>query len=311
MSGEALALAYLSLAKGITYLGFFGLVGAVAVQLVVVPVARDRGTIAPHLLPLIARRLRQVAVTSVVVLVCAAIARVYAQTYSVFGLDEPVTFELIQLVALETRWGEQWLPQLEATLFVVAAVAVMGTWPRLGWWLAAAGSAALAVTLPMTGHAMSYSEGAALPWTLQVGHGLAGGLWLGTLAAVVATVRWSRVSRLPEEGALTAALVHVFSPLAVAAVGIVIVTGTGTAVLYFDRWGQLWQTSYGLTLAGKVTLMLATGAVGAYNWRRLRPRLGTAFGSATLVKSAGLELLLACVVLTVTAVLVHLPMPHE
>ena len=311
MSGEALALAYLSLAKGITYLGFFGLVGTVAVRFVVVPVARDRGTVAPHLLPLIAHRLGQVAVASAIILVSAAVARVFAQTYSVFGLDEPVTLELMQLVALETRWGEQWLPQLVATLCVVAAVAAMRPWPRVGWWLAAIGAAALAVTLPMTGHAMSHTGGAALPWTLQVGHGLAGGLWLGTLAVVVATVRWSRANQFPEAGELTAALVNVFSPLAVAAVGTVLVTGAVTATLYFGRWSQLWQTSYGLTLIFKVTVMLATGAVGAYNWRRLRPRLGTASGSATLVRSAGLELVLACVVLAVTAVLVHLPMPHE
>ena len=310
MSGETLALAYLSLAKGVTYLGFFGLVGAVAVRLVVLPACYRRGTIAFPLSPCVDQRIRGIAFVSAVLLACAAVARVYAQTYAVFGLDEPVTIELIQLVALETRWGSQWRPQLLATLFAIAAVVLMLVWPRSGWWLTAVGAVALAVTLPMTGHAMSHSGGAGLPWALQAGHGVAGGLWLGTLAGVVVTVRLSRVKAVDDPGQLTAALVNAFSPLAVAAVGTVLVTGVATATLYLDHWRQLWQTSYGLVLATKIALMCATGAVGAYNWRLLRPRLGTAAGRATLVTSAGLELALACVVLALTSILVHLPMPE-
>ena len=311
MSGETLALAYLSLAKGVTYLGFFGLVGVVAVRLVVVPVCCRRGAVAPALFPVADRQIRRLALGSAALLACAAIARLYAQTYSVFGLDEPVTVELMRRVALETRWGTQWVPQLRATLFAVASVVLTVVRPRAGWWFTAAAAAALAVTLPMTGHAMSHAGGAGLPWTLQVGHGVAGGLWLGTLAGVVATVRSPRVRAVDARGQLTAALVNTFSPLAVAAVGTVMVTGIATATLYLDHWGQLWHTRYGLTLVGKVVLMLATGAVGAYNWRRLRPRLGTAPGRATLITSASLELALACMVLAVTAVLVHLPLPHE
>ena len=311
MSGETLALAYLSLAKGITYLSFFGLVGAVAVKLAVVPACRRRDTIHSHLVALIDQRIRGAALVSAVGLACAAVARLFAQTYSVFGLDEPVTIELMRLVAMETRWGSQWFPQLQATGFAVAAVAVMLVQPRAGWWLTAAGAAALAVTLPMTGHAMSHSAGAAWPWTFQVGHGVAGGLWLGTLAAVVAAVRSSRVRAADERGHATGALVNAFSPLAVAAVGTVLVTGVATSALYIDHWNQLWQTNYGLTLVGKVVLVFVTGAVGAYDWRVVRPRLDTASGRVTLMTSARLELVLAGVVLAVTAVLVHLPMPHE
>ena len=311
MSGETLALAYLSLAKGVTYLGFFGLVGAVAVRQFVVPVCCRRGTIAPELLPATNRQIRRLAIGSAVLLTCATGARLYAQTYAVFGLDEPITLELMKLVALETRWGTQWFPQLWATLFAIAGVVLMLLWPIAGWWSMAAGAAALTITLPMTGHAMSQTGGAALPWTLQAGHGVAGGLWLGTLATVVATVRWSRVTAADARGQLTAALVNVFSPLAVAAVGTVLVTGVATATLYLDHWSQLWQTSYGRMLATKVALMFATGAVGAYNWRLLRPRLGTAAGSATLIASAGLELAFGCVVLALTAILVHMPMPNE
>ena len=311
MSGETLALAYLSVAKGITYLGFFGLVGAVVVRLVVVPTCCRRGTITPDLFVAVDPQIRRLAFVSAVLLACAAAARLYAQTYAVFGLDEPVTIELMKLVAIETRWGARWLPQVLATLFAFATVVWTLVRPDTGWWLTAAAAAVLAVTLPMTGHAMSHPGGAAWPWTLQVGHGVGGGLWLGTLAGVLVTVCASGVRAGDERGQLTAALVDVFSPLAIGAVAAVLVTGGATAFLYLDHWGQLWQTRYGLTLVGKVVLMLATGAVGAYNWTRIRPRLGTPSGRATLTMSAGLELALACVVLAVTAVLVHLPLPGE
>ena len=310
MSGETMALAYLSLAKGITYLGFFGLVGAVAVRLIVVPICCRRGTIVCPLSRFVDQRLRSVALVAAALLTCAAAARVFAQTYAVFGLDEPVTIELMRLVALETRWGSQWQFQLLATLCAIAAAVLMLVWARAGWGLMAAAVTAVAITLPMTGHAMSHAGGPGLPWILQAGHGLAGGLWLGTLATVVATVRSSQL-RPSDDGQLTAALVNVFSPLALGAVGTVLVTGVATAALYLGHWSQLWRTSYGLTLVGKVVLMLATGAVGAYNWKRLRPRLGTASGSATLIMAARFELALACGVLALTAILVHLPMPHE
>lgn len=310
MSGETLALAYLSLAKWFTYIGFFGLIGAVAVRLVVVPGSCRRGMIVSELVPTIDRQIYRIALFSAVLLLCAVTARLYAQTYAVFGLDEPITLALLKLVALETRWGAQWFPQLWAVFFAIGVAVLMPVWPRAGWWSMAVATAALAFTLPMTGHAMSHSGGAGLPWTLQVGHGVAGGLWLGTLATVVATVRSSRIKTVDADGHLTAALVNGFSPLAVVAVGTVLVTGVATATLYLDSWSQLWQTSYGRVLLTKVVLMLVTGAVGAYNWRFLRPRMGNARGITALITSARLELVIACLVLFFTAILVHMPMPE-
>lgn len=57
-------------------------------------------------------------------------------------------------------------------------------------------------------------------------------------------------------------------------------------------------------------------AFGAYNWRRLRPQLGTPSATTALTKSAAIELSLAALVLGITSVLVALPLepratPHE
>jgi putative copper export protein len=60
--------------------------------------------------------------------------------------------------------------------------------------------------------------------------------------------------------------------------------------------------------------LLLVGAVlglGALNWKRLTPKLGEAGGNDALRRAATTELLLAQVVLLVTAILVRMsPMDH-
>jgi putative copper export protein len=311
MDGETLALVLLSAAKLVTYCAFFGLVGGLAVQLILVPLCQRNATHPQQLLKSIGRRMQSVTVGSAGLLVCASLVRLYAQTYSVFGVDESVTLELLRVVAFETRWGNQWMPQVYATGIVAVAAVLLLARLQVGWWLTASGVVALAITFPLTGHAMSYWEDSVLPWLLQVGHGVAAALWLGTLLAVVVALRSLQSSATVGSHQLSASLVNTFSPVAVGAVSVVLVTGLTTGVFYIEHWNQLWETTYGLVLLGKVLLMLVTGAVGAYNWKIMRPRLGTSDGARVLIKSARLELVIAVMVLTLTAVLVHLPMPHE
>ena len=119
--------------------------------------------------------------------------------------------------------------------------------------------------------------------------------------------RGLRFSRCLDRDRVIAELVHTFSPLAGTAVLAVLLTGGLTAVLYLENLNQLWETAYGRTLLIKISLVLATGAIGIYNWLRLRPRLGEPRGTAVFFYSGGAELFLALVLLGVTAVLVHLP----
>ena len=308
MSGETLASLYTSMANWLTYVAFLGLTGSVVGQLVVRPRCDPHGPERALLWEAVSGRFRQVAVTSSVLLVVASATRLYAQTYSVFGVDEPVTAALLQVVAFDTRWGAQWFPHLVATILSVGAVMLISLVPRFGWWSAAAGVCALAATLPMTGHAMAHPGEVALPWILQTGHGLAAGVWVGTLAAVLLGVVALGAMGKDHE---VAVLVGAFSPLAVGAVMVLVITGMWTTVLYLESWAQLWHTPWGRTLIFKLVLVLATGAVGAYNWKGLRPRLGTRAATGLLLRSSGLELVVAGLVLAVTAVLVHLPMSHE
>lgn len=302
MVGESFALVLLAGAKWITYLGLMALTGAVAFSRLLTPAVAAPGS--PR--GLVNRRLHLVASIGSMLLVVGAAARLYAQTWSVFGVDEPVTLELMRVVGLDSRWGGGWRPQAGAAVFAAAAVAWWTRQPRPGWWLAALATGGVWTTLPLTGHAASFATAA--PHIVQVAHGLGAGLWIGSLAALVAVA-----TRLGyEHGNDRAAdVVHRFSALAQGSVAAVALSGIVTAVMYVDSWGDLRTTAWGRHLVLKTALFAAVGAVGAYNWRRLTPRLGNAAGTRALLRSARFELLLAAAVLLVTAFLVHLAIPRE
>lgn len=306
MSGEALALTYLALAKWVTYLGLIGLTGAVVTRRIVLPHAGDE--------PAVQRRtddtLRGIAIVAGVVAVLGAITRLYAQTYSVFGLDEPVTAELIYVVGVESRWARSFQPHAGLTVVAAAAALAIPRWPTAAWRVVLAATVLLWVTLPLTGHAMSWGMlDSHYLWMLQIGHGLGAGLWIGTLAAILVIA--SPLGHGTDGHRRFAELIDRFSPVAIRAVGLLLITGGLTAWFYIDALGQLVATPYGRVLLLKVGLVLATGAIGAYNWRRMTPRLGGAEGTAALVRSGRLEVACALLLLAATAVLVHLATPYE
>ena len=143
-------------------------------------------------------------------------------------------------------------------------------------------------------------------------HEAAASLWIGTLFVLV-------VAGLPallrgpvaadRRGPLVAELVARFSNLALAAAGLLGVTGVITAWRHLKYWSALWTTSYGFAFDAKMLVVLAVAGLGAWNWRRLRPQLGTESAGFRLQRSATAELAFAAVVLVITAVLVSLPAP--
>jgi copper transport protein len=152
-------------------------------------------------------------------------------------------------------------------------------------------------------------------WTRIVNpvHKLAAGMWIGTLfillvAGIVPILR----SALPTErrAALLGGLVRAFSPLALVSTGVLAVFGVITAWRHLHTIEALWTTPYGITLIIKLLAVGAVLVLGAWNWRRQKPRLGTEAGAHGLRRSATGELLAALVVLVITSVLVSLPSPR-
>jgi copper transport protein len=78
---------------------------------------------------------------------------------------------------------------------------------------------------------------------------------------------------------------------------------------YIGDVAGLLGTPYGRTLIVKVGLLLSAMGLGAWNWRRLSPRLGDPAATRALTRSATVESLIGLLIVSVTAVLVALPAP--
>ena len=144
-------------------------------------------------------------------------------------------------------------------------------------------------------------------------HEVAASLWLGTLfVLMVAGLPAILRGAIPTErrGLLVADMVANFSTVAIGAASLLVITGVTTAWRHLKFVAAIWTTSYGYALDIKLVLVAAVVALGAWNWRRMRPRLGTEAAAHELRRSARRELFFAALVLVVTGVLVSLPGPR-
>jgi putative copper export protein len=104
-------------------------------------------------------------------------------------------------------------------------------------------------------------------------------------------------------------MVSRFSPLALAAAALLGITGVTTAWRHLKHLDSLWTTPYGYALDAKLCVVALVVAMGAWNWRRMTPKLGDEQGAVAIRRSASTELGFAAVVLAITALLVSLPSP--
>lgn len=145
-------------------------------------------------------------------------------------------------------------------------------------------------------------------------HVLFGGLWIGTLFVLVVAGLSAVLRDEPtrsRRGALVADMVNRFSPLALVAGGMVVLFGVITAWRHLHRINALWTTPYGYALLAKLAVVAVVFTLGAWNWRRQRPLLGSEDAAHAIRRSATAELGAAGLVLIITGVLVSLPSPRR
>jgi len=258
--------------------------------------------------PGLRRRAALLGAAAAVVLLIALALRLFAQARSFSDPGEPLTLELIRPIVAATSWGGGWRVQVFAAVISLAGLLLALRW-KPGWILAGLGALASVGAAPLTGHALEH------PWkslgmVMQVVHVGAGAIWIGSRFLLVATVYPATRGDPGERERLVSCLVRAYSPVA-------LVAGIGTIVLglllgwnYVGGFGALIGTPYGLTLLVKVLLLAGVAGLGAWNWRRVRPVLGSAPGAARLRVSATAELVLGTLLLAATAVLVALPAPE-
>jgi copper transport protein len=111
-------------------------------------------------------------------------------------------------------------------------------------------------------------------------------------------------------GQLAADMVNGFSPLALTCGVLLVLSGLITAWLHLNPFSSLWSTPYGYTLLAKLSVVWVVFGLGAWNWRRQRPRLGNEEAAGMIRRSSIMEVSIATVVLMITAILVSLPSPR-
>ena len=143
-------------------------------------------------------------------------------------------------------------------------------------------------------------------------HVLAAGLWIGTLFVLVVAGLSALLRHEPtreRRGAIAADMVNGFSPLALTMGGVGVLFGVITAWRHLHRLESLWTTPYGYTLMVKLIFVACVFVLGAWNWRRQRPTLGSEPAAAAIRRSGTAELTVAAIVLVITSILVSLPSP--
>lgn len=286
------------------YAAIIVIVGAVVFALIVAPATRHRvPDLDPSFVPQARRLAARTALVATVVLAVALAARLVAQSYAVRG-SPPDTGFVMHVV--RTPWGLGFLLHAAAVIVLLFAFARTHS---ASWRLAALAVIALGVGTALSGHAVSTGRWTVTAVVSDSVHIIAAGGWLGALllilaAGVPATARMEPLGR----DLTLRAMVHAFSPMALAFAGALAVTGVIAAVLHLGGWGALTGSDYGRLLLLKIGGIVLVLAAGAYNWLRVRPVL-KADRVGTLRRTAAAELLLAFAVLVVTAWLVATPPP--
>jgi copper transport protein len=257
------------------------------------------------------RRLGRLLVIAWCVLVFTTLAGLILQGAVAGGLTlgRAATPDVLRQV-LDTRFGIVSLVKLG--LLVVAAM----LWRSKGRPALPVLAIALLATPGLAGHA-----GTTAPIALNLGsdilHLVAAAIWIGGLIVLMSAVfPAARALAATERARVLAPIVSRFSDLAMIAVAVIVVTGTYRTWAEVGAWRAFTAAPYGWVLLVKLAVFLPLLVLGAINNRWTKPRLeragdpkGAPAGSAVglLKRLVTSEVVLAVVVVGVTAFLVNLP----
>ena len=151
----------------------------------------------------------------------------------------------------------------------------------------------------------------------DVAHVFGASLWIGTLLVMFASIIGGDGNEPQSEHPVSdmraryiASLLRSFSPLALTGAALVAVSGVVSSLAHVERWADLTGTAYGQKLIVKVLCVGVVVLLGWRNWKFVTPGILTQ-GPKRMTRAIMLELLIALVVLGVTAALVVTPPPAE
>jgi putative copper export protein len=221
----------------------------------------------------------------------------------VAGLSERAASKNIAMMDVVSASGGRQIFQIACIAIFVISFALTAQRMQAAWLAAGATAVAYVLRNIVTGK-----------WFSLVNplHEVSASLWLGTLMVLVfaglTSVLRGTTSR-DERGRLVVEMVSRFSPLALSSATFLGITGVTTAWRHLKHLNSLWTTPYGYALDVKLCVVLIVVSLGAWNWRRMKPRLGDEEAALGIRRSATAELSFAAVVLALTSLLVSLPSP--
>ena len=304
---DAESLGYVAI-RWAQFMALLTVIGAIAFQFVVLGGLRRKQQSPSSMLVDARDRAAALALWASLALAATVILRLYAQSFAMHGEASALDAFLIASMLGKTVWGSGWLAQAAGVVVAIVGFARARRGLQGGWTIGAFGTAVLAFTPALSGHAASAPQLTGLAVLADGLHVMGAGGWLGSLLMVVAAGIPAAL-RLAEgeRGPAVADLVNAFSPSALVFAGLAASTGVFAAWLHLGAVPALWQTPYGRTLLLKLGVLSLVAGTGAYNWLRVKPALGGPGGGPRIRRSAVVELGVGLVVLIVTAVLVATP----
>lgn len=289
-----------SLARAFSFVGLLVLIGTTVFRTLVLPRAVEINTDTRARME---QRAAVLGLTASVLVILAALARINLESEMMSAMPGMRTMSMMDM-AMHTRWGFALRLELGAALVALVSFALAVRRLRGAWPVASVSAIALAVTPALAGHAAASPKFTSLMIATDFLHVLGASSWLGSLFAVmIIGVPLSFALDGAERWSSVASLVNSFSPLALASASVVVVSGFIASWVHLEHLSALWQTVYGQTLLIKLALVATTLIVGAYNFRRVQPRLVREEGITHLRRSASLELLVGFLILVVTGFL--------
>jgi putative copper export protein/methionine-rich copper-binding protein CopC len=281
------------------------LIGAVTFRLLLLPRIAGAGPGAHDM----QRRGWRIMSVAALLLALSAVLRLWTQSAALHGTEAAWSSALLSIMLTDTLWGRAWLVQ--AFFFAVLGAGIMLARPgrdRAGIAVVAIAAAGLAAVPALSGHAAGAGL-AELAVVVDTIHVLGVGAWIGTLAIVLFAAIPSLLRHDAEPALALARVVDRFSPLALSAAVVVALSGVVNSLMHIGALSHLVDTGYGRILLAKLAAVLLVVGMGFYHWRVVRPRLGDVGHARRLRASIAAELLLATVVLLITAVLTGQPRP--
>ena len=289
-----------SLARTFSFAGLLVLIGATSFRMLVLPRAREINT---ETRARMERRVAVLGLSASVLVILAALARINLESEMMSAMPGMQTMSMTDM-AMHTRWGFALRLELGAALVALVSFALAIRRLPSAWLIAAISAIALALTPALAGHAAASPRFTSLMIAGDFLHVLGASSWLGSLFAVmVVGVPLSLALDGAERWSSVASLVNSFSPIALASVAVVVVSGLTASWVHLEHVSALWQTAYGQVLLVKLILVAITLMIGAYNFRRVQPQLVNEIGSVRLRRSAVIELSVGFLILVATGFL--------